>query len=53
VLYVDFISLDIHEQDDLVHNINKDWFVGCDYLFCSLRGLNIISSICMGLFFYY
>jgi len=26
----------------------QKWFVCCCYFFCSMRGLNIVSSICMG-----
>jgi hypothetical protein len=51
MLYVDFVSLDIHKQHDLVlHNINKDCLYVVILFLFSMRGLNFVSSICMGSF---
>ncbi len=48
MLHVDHVSLDICEQHDLVfHNINKD-FLYVNVVFYSMKGLNLVLSICMG-----
>ncbi len=48
---MDHDSLGIHEQHDLVpHNINQDCLRRHCFYF-SMKGLNIVLSICMGLSF--
>ncbi len=49
MLYVVHVSLDIHEQHDLVfHNTNKDYLYVNIVSLCFVRGLNLVLSICMG-----